>query len=817
MIVFRGSFGGQESRSTLKEVNMQRVRIPVILILALSLFASIFAGTEESNIGKQLPDPASTSEESYLPTGGLIFGSGSWEAAPSLSETTGLMSIDSSPPVSSVTASCTLPPGHYDLCTVCGPCEEGEGDCDSDDECQDGLTCASDIGQEYGLGEFVDVCVDSQSSCPVEPGNYDYCELCGPCTDEQGDCDSDSDCAEGLVCGQDLGSGFDFWWDVDVCISADVACPLSPGDEDYCKVCGPCAAEVGDCDDNSECETGLTCVNDVGRDYGFGTFTDVCIDKEDECPLTEGHPDYCAICGPCEENIGDCDGDSECSGDLICVNNVGLRFTFTADTDVCLAGIEPGGEDDCPVEEGHYDYCALCGPCDDEKGDCDSDSECAEGLVCLSDVGLFYGWAEDVDVCRPEGASECPEVVGEFGYCGNCGPCMEGEGDCDGSDDCEEGLVCVSGAGADFGFEPDVDVCLAECPVPPGDPEFCSLCGPCGEGEGDCDGSGDCAQGLVCREDVGDFFGFAPDVDVCLDDESTCTEPLGDYSYCRLCGPCEEGEGDCDADNECAEGLTCVNEVGPDFGFVWDVDVCLPKSVEECTELLGTDDYCQVCGPCEEGKGDCDRDDDCADGLICASNVGADYGFDPSIDVCQVDDPGVCELDPGDPDYCEVCGPCGDGEGDCDSDSECTTGLTCVADVGEDYGWASEVDVCLVNEECQDLIGTINYCLVCGPCGEGQGDCDEDSDCASGLYCVNNLGADYGWDWEVDVCISPSEQCPVPVSHYDYCAICGPCEQGEGDCDSDSECQAGLTCSPDVGIFFDWPEDVDVCQVPSGN
>jgi hypothetical protein len=26
-----------------------------------------------------------------------------------------------------------------------------------------------------------------------------------------------------------------------------------------------------------------------------------------------------------------------------------------------------------------------------------------------------------------------------------------------------------------------------------------------------------------------------------------------------------------------------------------------------------------------------------------------------------------------------------------------------------------------------------------------------------------------------------------------------------------------LICSPDVGVFYDWPEDVDVCEVPTGN
>ena len=46
--------------------------------------------------------------------------------------------------------------------------------------------------------------------------------------------------------------------------------------------------------------------------------------------------------------------------------------------------------------------------------------------------------------------------------------------------------------------------------------------------------------------------------------------------------------------------------------------------------------------------------------------------------------------------------------------------------------------------------------------------------------------------------------CPYPVGHLDYCADprCGPCEAGEGDCDSDSECQSGLTCVQVTGTDY---------------
>ena len=39
--------------------------------------------------------------------------------------------------------------------------------------------------------------------------------------------------------------------------------PLSPGHDDYCQVMGPCSAGQGDCDSDSECQSELTCVDDA--------------------------------------------------------------------------------------------------------------------------------------------------------------------------------------------------------------------------------------------------------------------------------------------------------------------------------------------------------------------------------------------------------------------------------------------------------------------------------------------------------------------------------------------------------------------------
>lgn len=51
----------------------------------------------------------------------------------------------------------------------------------------------------------------------------------------------------------------------------------------------------------------------------------------------------------------------------------------------------------------------------------------------------------------------------------------------------------------------------------PGAKSFCSKCGPCGEGQGNCKTDSDCFGALTCTKDVGAGFGFDPDVNICTE------------------------------------------------------------------------------------------------------------------------------------------------------------------------------------------------------------------------------------------------------------------------------------------------------------
>jgi hypothetical protein len=206
--------------------------------------------------------------------------------------------------------------------------------------------------------------------------------------------------------------------------------------------------------------------------------------------------------------------------------------------------------------------------------------------------------------------------------------------------------------------------------------------------------------------------------------------------------------------------------------------------------------------------------------------------------------------------------PCVSGEGDCDGDVECDTGLVCGFDIGDLFGFSSAVDVC-VFPHCVD--GTINAdeegldcggadCGDCGctglpanglagrcsprcPCPSGEGDCDTDADCESGFVCGTNNGDQFGFDNSADICVPASctngiedgaeiavdcggscgPVCQIdcssqpPNGNINHCSESCPCPAQEGDCDNDLQCQMGTECNLDVGDEFGFSSATDIC------
>ena len=198
--------------------------------------------------------------------------------------------------------------------------------------------------------------------------------------------------------------------------------------------------------------------------------------------------------------------------------------------------------------------------------------------------------------------------------------------------------------------------------------------------QGDCDHDGHCADGLVCHH-RNDYSAVPGCVGRGKKGYDYCIEPkLKDYGWgadkgrtLQLC------EGDCDNDSQCAAGLKChhrngFNPVPGCTGMGKDgMDYCVAPTLKD----FGANAH-KTRKPMKLCEGDCDNDLQCAKGLVCFQR----NGFTPV--------PGCNGLGRKNYDYCiekplkdygadahnkrrplQLC------EGDCDSDSQCASGLKC--------------------------------------------------------------------------------------------------------------------------------------------
>jgi hypothetical protein len=255
----------------------------------------------------------------------------------------------------------------------------------------------------------------------------------------------------------------------------------------------------------------------------------------------------------------------------------------------------------------------------------------------------------------------------------------------------------------------------------------------------------------------------------------------GDQDYCGISpNQCVSGEGDCDSNASCSSGTSCLPNNGAKFGFpsVW--DVCAPlhcnnkvldagagetgvdcggpcgACLVNCSGTPGGKDFCVGC-LCASGAGDCDDDVECQPGLVCGAQNGPNFGLPANFDVCV---PQLCTNGVQD---------AGNGE----------TGV----DIGGPCGTAGGA--------CSGTAGTPTFCVGC-KCTSGQGDCDGDIECATGLVCANDNGANFGLQRGIDVCVPP--HCTNGVQDAG---------QGETGVDVGGPCSSGgVTPPPSTIVFF---------------
>jgi hypothetical protein len=211
----------------------------------------------------------------------------------------------------------------------------------------------------------------------------------------------------------------------------------------------------GDCDNDGECESGLTCFQRDGDEPVPGCTgrakrgIDYCHSAGGGNELflagDNGEPSSVFPLGRCE---GDCDNDTQCGPGLLCFQRRGTEAvpgcsgTGVSGKDYCY---QPEEDGDLTIEgnNGTPSSAFPLGLC---EGDCDNDSQCAAGLRCFQRDGTEpvpgcsgtgvprkdYCYADDtVDRCPNDPNKTDP---------GNCG-CGVPEGTCGGDDDFSIGFI----------------------------------------------------------------------------------------------------------------------------------------------------------------------------------------------------------------------------------------------------------------------------------------------------------------------------------------------------------------------------------------
>lgn len=538
-------------------------------------------------------------------------------------------------------------------CSPDCPCSVGEGDCNSDSDCEPGLYCNSDRGSVYGWDSGMDVC-ESQRLEPVTPssqegeptetaetepaqarpadchqgqlGTWGY--VCSPtclCYAGEGDCDSDLDCGGPLICLD--GGGKKYGWDagMDTCEPPESLEKAEkkqtttkpkrtrgpPGSYTYCSREQPCGPAEGHCNSNDECTTGV-CLEDIGSLFGVEPGKNFCV------------PDSSQFAGRS-------------------ITPKGMTFSVIQDG---------GGADcipNCAGKECGSDGCGgLCGSClGDDKG-----SKCLASGIC--------GCTSEIH-CHPDQycstwQSRCITKTTSCTPGSKCGTyTCSGGGTCD--------LICgVSG------------VCPSSCECDDlCEGVICGLCKECNPATGHCENVEDGKKDRC----YGDY--------VCVDGQC---KNLCEGVSCGICYQCNPGTGHCEKvpdgeQDRCAPGNHCENgQCVPDTETC---DTCAKKRCHNgdvwCYDCNGKRDHrhdrCRSNEVCKEigairARCTFQTGPQCEINYTCISDTEYEYcGIDCQCETLQCRDGRVCN--PSGTSASDICVP---------AEGSCKVGFTCKEKIG---------------------------------------------------------------------------------------------------------------------------------------
>jgi hypothetical protein len=471
------------------------------------------------------------------------------------------------------------------------------------------------------------------------------------------------------------------------------------------------------------------------------------------------------------------------------------------------------GADDC-------DRGTICagGVC--EEADCEEDSDCASGEVCLlvDGDGNYDPNADGFCTAVECGDSPLPN-------CGRGESCIDGvcydegsDNTCDCSDDCGSGEICFRGD-----CREPLNSCSTDCECVVG--ETCTD-GTCSGATAECDPA--CGEGETCVD--GACQGATACDPVCGTGE-TCVDGAcqTDGSSGALCATCTQ-DSECGGANDlCVTvvangadfsfcGVECVDNTGCPSGFTcFEAVVGSPKQcrpvTNSCEGCLGTGcDDGQFCNPvsnaCQAFGEPCDAcqgTPECVSGASCAEFAGSRFCLTQCTEQSQCGADEECRIVGSE----QLCAPTSNSCGgaactvtaaectaagkelntdlcacvDCGADTDCETGQICNPD-GECIfagGPCARITDCPAGI-CDTRIGRCVECLTPGDCAAGQvcaaGLCT-DCTCPAGQRCdVGGACVDFGGG-DPSSCTSDSE-CETFAAELGYAGSDARCDSGTG-------------------------------------
>ncbi len=636
---------------------------------------------------------------------------------------------------------------------------EGGSFCASDcanagDSCPGGFSCQPVTVESTSLGLL---CMSDSGVCCVDAdgdfrGRGDDCRATD-CNDNDADiyddadevCDGkDNDCSGGVDvdvsgCGKAdcrLSSNGFVMRAAETCVSAEcveqpeVLCGLytcSEGGDSGDACATSCDAEDdGKCADPAHCDASA-----CESDYGDGQ---ACNETSD-CQSAHCENGFCCAFGNCCQQASDCPSfgtfDPVCEDPRTCQGSKGAAVCTAGNT--CATTGEEQDDSACGVttvanECGFFRPVFCTGQVTQTTPTCPT--TCASNADC--DANAFCNSSTSV----------CEQDHGDGGTCGQDAQCQSGH--------CQNGFCCSGG-----------DCCSAasDCPAGYSTAPSCTIASAC-------QGQRNLAQ---CVSSQCSTLNNAPDDSACT--SATIANTCGPYLSLLCTGVIDQSppvcptscssNAQCDADAYCnAQGQCEFDEVNG--------SACAGDA--QCTSGHCENGFCCGAGDCCADNGDCDHLDQSAacdsqsscQGTRTDGVCGANFQCSASV----VGDDSACA-------------------GLLANDCSLYPGVSCTSSANQSSNQAALCATTCVNDTGCDVSAHCDNGSCVPDAGPG-GFCNQQSDCSSGLVCVDS------------VCCNNS--CTGTCNACDLAGSVGTCSLVADGQDPDAECGA-VNCS---GFYFGW-------------